>query len=1159
MPRLPVRTLLGHIRGLVGARLDDRTDRELMHSFLGRREEWAFAALLQRHAPLVWGVCRRTLGQEQDAEDAFQAAFLLLAQKAPSIRNTETVGGWLHGVACRMAMNAKRSRIRRQRHEVHAAQLVQEQSTRLQPAEAVLREMQVLLDEEVGRLPAKYRAPFVLCCLEGRSRVEAARELGWKEGTVSSRLAQARERLRQRLVRRGLTLSAALTAVELWNQPASAALIQATQKAAALVAASQTVSAATTPAVATLVNTAPGTVAVKIKLAGFLVLLGIIGGTLRLANRERLAATSQQSKSEAKQDAPLPKHDGGKVRTDSHGDPLPEGAIARLGTLRWRARGEVQTISFTPDGKTIAAPSHRGLCLFDVATGKLTQHIRPPDTHIIDIVYSPGGARFAYRCSLREEDRAKGIIRHHEVVQIWEAKGPRKLREVDAEQVQWLDWSGDDQLLAASREEGAILLHEIFSGQVRRLKAKDLPPAVQGIYYCTHSPAGKLFAAPGESNKVHVWDTATGEERRALQAKGDYIRGVALSPDGRLLASYSRRDGPVRDSIELWDMTTGRVIHTVAGDQKYLDTVAFSPDGKSLATVGWNDIRFFDVASGRERSRAQGVANFGQRVAFAPDSKTLATTERFSGTIHLWDVDSGRLKPEPAGHTHRPYVAVFSPDGRRVATKAADDATIIFWDPTTGKQLTRVNRLLSWSLSRACCFSPDGDTLCLYSADNKLVFLDATSGRERRVVTLNDPEPPKHREWEYMDLSSDGKTFIALSSDQGQRRGGPLVVTGWDAVTGKQLFRRKRGPVDFGVVMSPDARVLAAAIGSGGEGMKEPGGKGPIQVEELATGKQLLTLPVLKEQTRPIDFSSDGRLLITNTWGPVPPGLVAPDSGRQMNALRLWETSSGAELLVLPSEINARVAFSRDGGVLAFSGPVQDVRLWDLRRGKEVRRLTGFAADVTSLAFSPDGSRLVSGLSDSTLLVWDVAEIQALRKTVGLSEKEAMRAWNDLAGDAKTAFAARGALADSPERTVALFKRVLMPARPAKVERLRQLLADLDSAVFATRDAAQKELAAIGELAAPALNKALRGEPTPEARRRIQALLDKLQGPVTQPEELRALRAVAVLEEIATRDAQQLLQKLAEGAPDARLTREAKAALQRLAQRGTPCLDPGGE
>src|SRR5262249_6587231 len=266
------------------------------------------------------------------------------------------------------------------------------------------------------------------------------------------------------------------------------------------------------------------------------------------------------------------------------------------------------------------------------------------------------------------------------------------------------------------------------------------------------------------------------------------------------------------------DMATGKVTHPVAGDQKNLDAVAFSPDGMTLATIGWNDVRFFDVASGRERSRAQGVVNFGQRVAFAPDSKTLATFERYSGTVHLWDVDSGKLKPEPAGHTNACYVVTFSPDGRRVATKGAEDHALIVWDPTTGKQLVRLSSIPSYSLSRACVFSPDGDTLCLSWEDGKLMLLDAMSGRERRVVTLDDPDPPKNPEPGYLDLSSDGKTFVAIRLQLPQKRSGPLVVTGWDAITGKRLFTRTREPADFGVVMSPDARLLAASQGSGGDG-----------------------------------------------------------------------------------------------------------------------------------------------------------------------------------------------------------------------------------------------------------------------------------------------------------------------------------------------------
>src|SRR5262249_7977640 len=153
--------------------------------------------------------------------------------------------------------------------------------------------------------------------------------------------------------------------------------------------------------------------------------------------------------------------------------------------------------------------------------------------------------------------------------------------------------------------------------------------------------APKLFAAPGESNTIHVWDTETGEERQVLQlgaGKGDYLRELALTNNGRMLASLKHEDAASRELVQLWDVASGKVTPTPAKDQEYLANVGFSPDGKTLATIGWNDVRFWDTASGRERSRAKGVANFGVRVAFAPDSKTLVTMERYSGTLHRWDV-----------------------------------------------------------------------------------------------------------------------------------------------------------------------------------------------------------------------------------------------------------------------------------------------------------------------------------------------------------------------------------------------------------------------------------------------------------------------------------------------------------------------------------------
>src|SRR6266852_2046381 len=220
MPQAPTSPALRYIRKLIGecdlARL---TDGQLLHRFLSERDEDAFAALMERHGHLVLKVCRQVLHHEQDAEDAFQATFLVLARHAGCIRKTEAVGSWLYRVAYRIATKAGTHMGKQRAHERQVGT-----RTPTEPeAELGWRELQAALSQELNRLPEKYRAPFVLCCLEGKSGSEAAQQLGWKEGTVSARLAQARKRLQQRLSRRGITLAAVLCGIVL-SQDATAAL-----------------------------------------------------------------------------------------------------------------------------------------------------------------------------------------------------------------------------------------------------------------------------------------------------------------------------------------------------------------------------------------------------------------------------------------------------------------------------------------------------------------------------------------------------------------------------------------------------------------------------------------------------------------------------------------------------------------------------------------------------------------------------------------------------------------------------------------------------------------------------------------------------------------------------------------------------------------------
>jgi RNA polymerase sigma factor (sigma-70 family) len=200
----------------------DRTDRQLLERFAASRDDTAFEALVHRHGPLVWGVCRRLLRHHQDAEDAFQATFLVLARKAGAIRRPELLANWLYGVACRTAARARADAGRRRARE-HAAAVPAIVSP---SSDIVWQDLRPVLDEEVQRLPAMYRAPFVLCYLEGRTNEEAARQIGCPKGTVLSRLTWARQWLRQRLERRGVTLAAG-GVVALLEQPAAPASVSA--------------------------------------------------------------------------------------------------------------------------------------------------------------------------------------------------------------------------------------------------------------------------------------------------------------------------------------------------------------------------------------------------------------------------------------------------------------------------------------------------------------------------------------------------------------------------------------------------------------------------------------------------------------------------------------------------------------------------------------------------------------------------------------------------------------------------------------------------------------------------------------------------------------------------------------------------------------------
>jgi RNA polymerase sigma factor (sigma-70 family) len=322
---------------MVGVRPEvDRADRQLLERFVTRREEEAFAAILERHGPLVLGLCRRLLEHEQDAEDAFQATFLILARKAGSIRKREALAGWLYEVAYRVAVRMRTAAGRQRALERQTTDMPQTDPA----AEAAWREVRPILDEELHRLPTKYRSCLVLCYLEGRSNREAARELGWPEGSMSRRLARARELLRARLSRRGVIVSVGVLGTMLPEKTTAsvpAVLIAPTLQNALRFAAGQAAAAgavsAAAGALAEAVLKAGGTAKAKAALVVFLTLT-FVGASAGLLTRHFMVA--EQSSEPAQAEQKLVKTGGDQARVDGQGDPLLLGAPARRGTTPFR-------------------------------------------------------------------------------------------------------------------------------------------------------------------------------------------------------------------------------------------------------------------------------------------------------------------------------------------------------------------------------------------------------------------------------------------------------------------------------------------------------------------------------------------------------------------------------------------------------------------------------------------------------------------------------------------------------------------------------------------------------------------------------------------------------------------------------------------------------
>jgi RNA polymerase sigma factor (sigma-70 family) len=997
MPRHSLESVNRIFQSVTGPSRLELPDRELLSRFAKTRDEAAFALLLERHGPLVRGVCRRVLRYDDRADDVFQAVFLILSQKAGSLRRGELLANWLFGVARRMALNAKRESARRKRRERRSAK----DRPEVVPPPA-WDDLMTVLEEELQRLPARYRAPLLACYYRERTQDEAARELGWNVRTLRRRLEKGREILRQRLERRGATLTAGLFAAALVPSAVDAslspALRESTLSAVGNGTTSATVSELTRGGLRMLASSR-----IKTWAAVALVLTtALTAGGLGWRSFASPTAATQVEPPIATADQP-----------EKTGERLPEGALLRLGKLRFRhgiPTSSLAMLAFSPDDKTLlSGGGDRFVRQWQLSDGveKNAFEVNPNLPVIATLFTADGKAA----CQVLGDENTPRI-------QVFDSMAGKLL--------------SDAGLTQSPREIDATVAN--------------IRPRLDSGGRFVLSSDGSRIAEIIDSGRLAIWETKTGKHLRTLGVLNEFRRGspyfcsVIFSPDGNALIALELTRGS-NPHFETWDLRTGEH-KPVDIDEKKLRSAseadrvpwAISADGKTLA-VGITELvakelgparqipdvpavervptgtflRVFSLKDGGLASDIrvfEGKEVFFQQLLFAPDGQAV-----FFRAVRPSDGEEwGRVSLDGKKSLHIPAASAgplggwterlaLSHDGATVATFSGN-GIIRTWAVANGSEITPTD-------ARAPAIDAmafHDDSVVAVGHDGKIQRWDARSGRLKSALSVPLLPGPYSR----MALSPNGHWLVQSRrpiKSLGEKETSIIVN---DAETG-EVHSRSNAAAGWEFAFTPgDSLISVEPDKSFTEWDLKTDQKRPIGdivpprlvrrttndtvvvVDracigiDIKTGREVFRwdLPndLLPEPSRPSRFPNIKIQERKKVYGTAvsPDGkfiaLEVIDNNPRSQRIVLAELQNGKILqnIDLKNESANNLAFSPDGKKLVWG--FVGVHLLDIASGKQTTFADGHRGYISAVAFNRDGTRLATGSADGTVLIWDTSK-----------------------------------------------------------------------------------------------------------------------------------------------------------------------------------------